>query len=98
MGTIEIFMISCRNCRRLGHRTFECPRKKRGNKSKSTKTSRPPKGIAQPHDKAPGGAVQERLNHLIEEDGNDAQMVYHNTKGTMEELLMSCVYPSVLPH
>jgi hypothetical protein len=76
---------------------FECPRKNRRNKSKSTKTSRPPKRTAQPHDKALEGAVQERLNHLIE-DGNDARMVYHDTEGTMEELPMSCVYLSVLPH
>jgi hypothetical protein len=98
IDTIESSVIRCHNCRRLGHRTFECPGKKRRNKTKSTKTSRPTKRTTQPHDKALERAVQGRLNHLLEEDGIDAQMVYHNTERTMEELPMSCVNPSVFPH
>jgi hypothetical protein len=98
MGTIEGSVIRCRICKRLGYKTFECPGKNRRNKSKSTKTSRPTTETAQPHHKAPKGVVQGRLNHLVEEDGNDAQMVYHITKRTMEELPMSCVNPSVFPH
>jgi hypothetical protein len=97
IDTMESFVIRCCNCRRLGHRTFECPGKKLINKTKSMKTSRPTKRTTQPHEKAPERAVQERLNHLIEEDGIDAHMVYHNIERTMEELPMSCVNPSVFP-